>query len=177
MTVMAPKNKWELSDMLKFAVAFDGPIAIRYPRGEAYCGLKEHRADIVLGKAEEIKKGSKVMLLALGSMVKKAEEVEAMLAERGIDAGICNARFAKPLDKDYLSTLMDYDMVVTMEENVLTGGFGQQVQSFLVDKGYQGQVLKIAVPDEFVQHGSVTLLFKELQMDAESITRRILDNL
>ncbi len=177
MTVMAPKNKWELSDMLKFAVAFDGPIAIRYPRGEAYCGLKEHRADIVLGKAEEIKKGSKVMLLALGSMVKKAEEVEAMLAEQGIDAGICNARFAKPLDKDYLSTLMDYDMVVTMEENVLTGGFGQQVQSFLVDKGYQGQVLKIAVPDEFVQHGSVTLLFKELQMDAESITKRILDNL
>jgi len=177
MTVMAPKNKWELSDMLKFAVAFDGPIAIRYPRGEAYCGLKEHRADIVLGKAEEIKRGSKVMLFALGSMVKKAEEVVAQLEEQGIDAGICNARFAKPLDEDYLSTLMDYDMVVTMEENVLTGGFGQQVQSVMVDKGYTGKVLKIAVPDEFVQHGSVTLLFKELQMDSESITKRILDAL
>ena len=71
----------------------------------------------------------------------------------------------------------DYDLVVTMEENVLTGGFGQQVQSYLTDQGYKGQVLKIAVPDEFIRHGSVTLLFKELQMDSESITKRILDAL
>lgn len=178
MTVMAPKNKWELSDMMKFAVAYDGPIAIRYPRGEAYCGLKEHRAPIELGKAEEIKPSSKVMLFALGSMVKKAEEVCDILAKQGIDAGICNARFAKPLDKDYLDSLINnYDMVVTMEENVLTGGFGQQVQTYLDDKGYKGQVLKIAVPDEFVRHGSVTLLFNELKMDSESISKRILEAL
>ena len=178
MTVMAPKNKWELSDMMKFAVAYDGPIAIRYPRGEAYCGLKEHRAEIVLGKAEQIKAGKKVMLLALGSMVKRAEEVEALLLDHGIDAGICNARFAKPLDEQYIRGLAnDYDLIVTMEENVVTGGFGQQVQTFLVDNGYKGQVLKIAVPDEFVQHGSVTLLFKELKMDAQSIAERVLDAL
>ena len=178
MTVMAPKNKWELSDMMKFAVAYDGPIAIRYPRGEAYCGLKEHRAPIELGKAEEIKPGSKVMLFALGSMVKKAEEVCDILAKQGIDAGVCNARFAKPLDKDYLDSLINnYDMVVTMEENVLTGGFGQQVQTYLDDKGHKGQVLKIAVPDEFVRHGSVTLLFSELKMDSESISKRILEAL
>ena len=109
-------------------------------------------------------------------MVKKAEEVEALLLEKGIDAGICNARFAKPFDKDYLDSVQDnYDLIVTMEENVLTGGFGQQVQTYLSDKGYKGRVLKIAVPDEFVQHGSVTLLFKELGMDAESITERILN--
>jgi 1-deoxy-D-xylulose-5-phosphate synthase len=161
---------------MKFAVAYDGPIAIRYPRGEAYCGLKEHRAEIELGKAEEIKPGKKVMLLAFGSMVKKAEEVEVQLQQHGIDAGICNARFAKPLDETYLNSLInDYDLIVTMEENVLTGGFGQQVQTYLVDQGYKGQVLKIAVPDEFVQHGSVTLLFKELRMDADSITERILE--
>jgi 1-deoxy-D-xylulose-5-phosphate synthase len=178
MTVMAPKNKWELSDMMKFAVAYDGPIAIRYPRGEAYCGLKEHRADIVLGKSEEIKAGSKVMLFALGSMVKKAEEVEELLKAQGIDAGICNARFAKPLDKAYLDKIKnEYDLIVTLEENVVTGGFGQQVQAYLDDNGFNGQVLKIAVPDEFVRHGSVTLLFKELGMDAESITQRILDKL
>lgn len=178
MTVMAPKNKWELSDMMKFAVAYDGPIAIRYPRGEAYCGLKDNRAKIELGKAEEIKPGSKVMLFALGSMVKKAEEVCELLAAQGIDAGICNARFAKPLDKEYLDSLIDnYDMVVTMEENVLTGGFGQQVQTYLVDNCYKGQVLKIAVPDEFVRHGSVTLLFNELKMDSESISKRILEAL
>ena len=176
MTVMAPKNKWELSDMMKFAVTFDGPIAIRYPRGEAYCGLKEHRADIELGKAEEIKAGSKVMLFALGSMVKKAEEVCELLKSHDIDAGICNARFAKPLDKAYLDNLKDkYDMIVTMEENVLTGGFGEQVQAYLCDSGYKGKVLKIAVKDEFVRHGSVTLLFKELGMDSESITKRIID--
>lgn len=178
MTVMAPKNKWELSDMMKFAVAFDGPIAIRYPRGEAYCGLKEHRAPIELGKAEELKAGSQVMLLAYGSMVKKAEEVEKLLKDKGIDAGVCNARFAKPLDKAYIKGLMDkYDLIVTMEENVVTGGFGQQVQSFLNDNGYTGKVLKIAVPDEFVRHGSVSLLFNELGMDAESILEHILETL
>ncbi len=178
MTVMAPKNKWELSDMMKFAVAYDGPIAIRYPRGEAYCGLKEHRAEIVLGKSEEIKAGSKVMLFALGSMVKKAEEVEEFLKAQGIDAGICNARFAKPLDQAYLDKIKnEYDLIVTLEENVITGGFGQQVQAYLDDNGYNGQVLKIAVPDEFVRHGSITLLFKELGMDAESITQRILEKL
>ncbi|SDB12474.1 1-deoxy-D-xylulose-5-phosphate synthase [Pseudobutyrivibrio sp. YE44] len=177
MTVMAPKNKWELSDMMKYAVGeHNGPIAIRYPRGEAYCGLKEHRAKIELGKAEEIKAGSKVMLFAYGSMVKKAEEVEQLLKEHGIDAGICNARFAKPFDKDYLQSIKDnYDLIVTMEENVNTGGFGQQVQTYLNDIGYKGQVLKVSVPDEFIQHGSVTLLFKELRMDAPSITERILE--
>ena len=176
MTVMAPKNKWELSDMMKYAVGeHKGPIAIRYPRGEAYCGLKEQRAPIELGKAEEIKSGSKVMLLAFGSMVKKAEEVEALLQEKGIDAGICNARFAKPLDKAYLDGIKNqYDMIVTMEENVVTGGFGEHVQAYLYDNGFKGKVLKIAVPDEFVRHGSVTLLFKELKMDAESIAERVL---
>ena len=176
MTVMAPKNKWELSDMMKYAVSeHNGPIAIRYPRGEAYCGLKEHRAPIEYGKAEEIKPGSKVMLFALGSMVKKAEEVCEQLKAHGIDAGICNARFAKPLDESYLKNIKkQYDLIVTMEENVLTGGFGEQVQAFLYDNDYKGKVLKIAVPNEFVRHGSVTLLFKELHMDSESITDRIL---
>ena len=176
MTVMAPKNKWELSDMMKYAVSeHNGPIAIRYPRGEAYCGLKEHRAPIEYGKAEELKPGSKVMLFALGSMVKKAEEVCEQLKAHGIDAGICNARFAKPLDESCLKNIKkQYDLIVTMEENVLTGGFGEQVQAFLYDNDYKGKVLKIAVPNEFVRHGSVTLLFKELHMDSESITERIL---
>lgn len=179
MTVMAPKNKWELSDMMKYAVSeHKGPIAIRYPRGEAYCGLKEHRATITYGKAEEIKNGSRVMLFAYGSMVKKAEEVEKLLQEKGIDAGICNARFAKPFDKEYLNYIKDkYDLIVTMEENVITGGFGQQVQTYLNDIGYKGRVLKIAVPDEFVQHGSVTLLFEKLRMDAKSVYERILESL
>ena len=176
MTVMAPKNKWELSDMMKYAVSeHNGPIAIRYPRGEAYCGLNDNRAPIEYGKSEEIKPGSKVMLFALGSMVKKAEEVCEQLKAHDIDAGICNARFAKPLDEEYLQSIKkQYDLIVTLEENVLTGGFGEQVQAFLYDNEYRGKVLKIAIPTEFVRHGSVTLLFKELHMDSESITERIL---
>ncbi|MBO6284634.1 MAG: 1-deoxy-D-xylulose-5-phosphate synthase, partial [Pseudobutyrivibrio sp.] len=161
---------------MKYAVSeHKGPIAIRYPRGEAYCGLKDNRAPIEYGKSEEIKPGSKVMLFALGSMVKKAEEVCEQLKAHDIDAGICNARFAKPLDEEYLQSIKkQYDLIVTLEENVLTGGFGEQVQAFLYDNEYRGKVLKIAIPTEFVRHGSVTLLFKELHMDSESITERIL---
>lgn len=178
MTVMAPKNKWELSDMMKFAVNHDGPIAIRYPRGEAYCGLEEHRAPIELGVSEEIYSGSRVLLYPYGSMVKQAEIVVENLKSHGIDAALCNARFAKPLDKKYLCEAIDkYELVVTMEENVYTGGFGQQVETLLVDNGYKGQVLKIAVKDEFIQHGSVTKLFELLEMDADSITKKILDKL
>ena len=178
MTIMAPKNKWEFSDMIKFAIAYDGPIAIRYPRGEAYCGLEDYRAPIELGKSEIIYEGGKVLLYPLGSMVKKAEEVRELLQERGVEAAIVNARFAKPLDTDFITNqTAGYDLIVTMEENVTTGGFGQQVESALVAAGYQGSMLNISVPDMFVQHGSVTKLFELLGMDAASITDRIMTRL
>ena len=101
MTILAPKNLWELSDMIKFAVDYDGPIAVRYPRGEAYTGLKEFRAPICLGKSEVIHEGSRVALLAVGSMVKMAEEVQKQLKERmDMDAALVNARFVKPIDEE-----------------------------------------------------------------------------
>ncbi len=178
MTVMAPKNKWELSDMLKFAIDFDGPIAIRYPRGEAYCGLHEFRKPIELGKSEMIYEGSRVLLYPFGSMVKRAEEVVDLLKEQGVEAGLCNARFAKPLDYDFLSkAAAKYDIIVTMEENVLTGGFGQQVENYLSENGFSGKVVKIAVPDKFIQHGSVTKLFELLEMDSKSICKKVLEEL
>ena len=178
MTVMAPKNKWELSDMLKFAIDFDGPIAIRYPRGEAYCGLHEFRKPIELGESEMIYEGSRVLLYPFGSMVKRAEEVVDLLKEQGVEAGLCNARFAKPLDYDYLSkAAAKYDIIVTMEENVLTGGFGQQVENYLSENGFSGKVVKIAVPDKFIQHGSVTKLFELLEMDSKSICKKVLEEL
>ncbi len=103
MTILAPKNLWELSDMIKFAVDYDGPIAVRYPRGEAYTGLKEFRAPICLGKSEVIHEGSRVALLAVGSMVKMAEEVQKQLKERmDMDAALVNARFVKPIDEELL---------------------------------------------------------------------------
>ena len=93
MTVMAPKNKWELSDMMKFAVRHNGPIALRYPRGEAYDGLEEFRAPVELGKWEMIKRGRKIALLAVGSMVRTGCQVWQALAERGEEATFVNARF------------------------------------------------------------------------------------
>ena len=117
MTVLAPKNKWELSDMLKYAIEFDAPIAIRYPRGTAYDGLKEYRAPIELGKSELIHSGKDVAILALGSMVKTAEEVCDGLLQKGIDATFINARFAMPFDESAICEMAkEHRLLVTMEE-------------------------------------------------------------
>ena len=178
MTLMAPKNKWELSDMLKYAIAFDAPIALRYPRGEAYDGLQEYRQPVVLGKCEEIVAGSRVLLFALGSMVATAEEVRQLLLGHGIEATLVNARFAKPFDQEYLMQAMkDHSLIVTMEENVVTGGFGEQVACFLREQGYEGEVLPVAIPDAFVEHGNVNVLKQMLGMDAASVADRIIQQL
>ena len=134
MHICAPKNKWELSDMMKFAVALDAPIAVRYPRGTAYAGLAEHRAPIELGKAEWIAREGGIALFAIGSMVKTAEEVQKLLHEKGYKASIINARFIKPIDEEaVLSACEDHEMIVTMEENVQSGGFGEKVLDCLND--------------------------------------------
>ena len=120
MTIMAPKNKWELSDMLKYAVKYNGPIAVRYPRGQAYDGLKEHREPIEMGKSELLCQGSKVAILALGSMVAEAVNVVSELKEAGIEATLINARFAMPFDKEAINELeKNHDLLVSLEENVL----------------------------------------------------------
>lgn len=178
MTVMAPKNKWELSDMLKYAIAYDAPIALRYPRGEAYDGLAKKRELIVYGKCEEIIAGEKVLLFALGSMVKTAVGVCEQLEEQGIHATLVNARFAKPFDEAYLKEHMEaYSLIVTMEENVALGGFGEHVACFLRKEGYQGKVLSIAIADTFVEHGNVSVLQKELGIDEDGVVRQILEKL
>lgn len=178
MTVMAPKNKWELSDMLKYAIAYDAPIALRYPRGEAYDGLAQKREPIVYGKCEEIISGEKVLLFALGSMVKTAVGVCEQLEKQGIHATLVNARFAKPFDEAYLKEHMDaYSLIVTMEENVALGGFGEHVACFLRREGYHGEVLSIAIADTFVEHGNVSVLQKELGIDEDGVVRQILEKL
>ena len=178
MTIMAPKNKWELSDMVKYAVDFPHPIAIRYPRGEAYDGLGDYREPIVYGKAEWIYHGKQVALLALGSMVKTAEEVCRSLKDKGYACSLINARFAKPLDEECLALLPDeHTLVVTMEENVINGGFGEHVARFYETGEYPVSVLNIAVPDAYVEHGNVDILRKEIGIDADSITDKIVRKL
>ena len=176
MTVLAPKNKWELSDMIKFAIDFDGPIAIRYPRGLAYDGLKEYRSPIRFAKSETIFKGTDVAILALGSMVKTAETVCGILKEHGITATLINARFAKPFDGEVIKSLTAYHhTIVTMEENVKSAGFGEHVAEYLEDNGIDLKLINISIPDAYVEHGNVDKLKEMLKIDALSVADRIIN--
>lgn len=176
MHICAPKNKWELSDMMKFAAAFPAPIAIRYPRGEAYDGLAQFRAPVEYGKAEMIYEEEGIALLAVGSMVKTAEGVRERLKECGLSCTLVNARFVKPMDEDMVRRLsVTHRLIVTMEENVESGGFGERVRTFADEQELPGQILSITIPDEYVEHGNVELLKKEIGIDEETVTKRILE--
>ena len=178
MVIMAPKNKWELSDMLKFAVDYDGPIAVRYPRGNAYAGLKEHRDEICLGKSEIIYEEKDVCLLAVGSMVKIAEKSREILKDSGINCSLVNARFVKPIDEDCIKILSrTHKLIVTLEENVASGGFGEKVRAYVDDNRFDVNVMSIAIPDKFVTHGSVEKLLCELRMDSEAIAKRVINEI
>lgn len=171
MTIMAPKNKWELSDMIKFAVHHDGPITVRYPRGEAYTGLEEKREDIVLGKAETIREGGKIAVLSVGSMMEAALQAVDNMKEKGAQLTLINARFVKPFDKELLRSLaQNHTDVVTLEENVKNGGFGEQVLAWAEEERLPLQIHIVAVPDQFIGHGSVSEQKKQTGLDAESIT-------
>lgn len=175
LTLMAPKNKWELSDMMKFAVKLKGPSAIRYPRGEAYDGYKEFRTKIKHGKCEELIKGKKVMLFAYGSMVDVATKAREILLESNVNPTLVNARFAKPFDEEYLlENMSSYKTIVVLEEGIISGGLGERVEVFLKNHGYKGTVLTIGIDDTYVEHGNVDILRKELGIDPESIVKKII---
>lgn len=178
MHVCAPKNKWELSDMMRFAVGFDGPIAIRYPRGTAYDGLGEYRQPIALGKAEWITSESEIALFAVGTMVKTAVRVREILKEQGHQVSLINARFVKPIDRDAVQeAAAAHRLLVAMEENVGCGGFGEKVLETITEKKLDCQFLSICLPDAYVEHGNPEELCQMLGMDAESIAAKILESL
>ena len=176
MQIMAPKNKWELSDMMKFAVKFGAPIAVRYPRGQAYDGLMEYREPIVYGKSEMIFEEKEIALMAVGSMVKTAVEVREQLKAKGYSVTLVNARFVKPIDAEMIWNLSkSHTLLVTMEENVESGGFGEKVRGYVDARKLSMDVLSICVPDAYVEHGNVELLRKEIGIDADSIVAKIED--
>lgn len=174
MHIMAPKNKWELSDMVKFAVSLGKPAAIRYPRGEAYAGLKEYRAAIELGRSELLYAEGEICLMAVGSMVKTAAEVKAALNAEGRKCSVINARFVKPIDLEAVTWAAEnHKLVVTMEENVASGGYGEKVRDAMSSLNTETKLLTVAIPDEYVEHGNVDLLKQELGISAERIMERI----
>ena len=175
MTLLAPKNKWEFSDMIKFAVAFGHPAAIRYPRGEAFDGLLEFRAPVQYAKSETLYEEGDVVLLAYGSMVKTALEVRERLKKEGVACGLVNLRFAKPLDEQMLLHVAGtYQLAVTMEENIKTGGLGEAVCAYLRGAAAEISVIQVAIDNQFLPHGNVEVLKREAGLDAESITKQIL---
>ena len=174
--IMAPKNKQELYSMLKFALKYEGPIAIRYPRGEAYEGLEGFREKIVYGKAEMLYQEQDIAIMAVGNMVKIAEEVREILKEQGRNCTLVNARFVKEFDKEIICELSkDHNLLVTMEENVTTGGFGEHVMNYVHSMHIDLEVLKIALPDMYVEHGNVNILYKETGIDAKTVAERIIN--
>lgn len=175
MSVLAPKNLWELQQDLEFAVEqYDGPITIRYPRGQAYRGLKEYDAPIVYGKGEVLVQGREIALLAVGSMVSTAEHVREKMKAEGYDCTLVNGRFIKPMDEELVDQLAkEHKLIVTMEENVLQGGYGLQVTAYVHQHYPDVKVLNIALPDAYVEHGNVSILREMLGIDSDSVIRKI----
>lgn len=174
MTVFAPKNRYEFQDAIAFAADFEAPMAIRYPKTDAVRVLKEYREPIKLGKSEWIRRGSRVALLAIGTMVETAMEVEELLAKDGIDATVVNLRFAKPLDYEMLDEVLDYhSLIVTMEENVLSGGVGEHICRYVELHSTGVRVIACGIPDKFIHQGSIKELLEEIGLDAQSIYQKI----
>ncbi len=177
LAILAPKNKLEFEDMLEYLKDYKGPAAIRYPRGKAYEGLKEFQRPVVYGKSEWIYKEKQIALLAVGSMVSRAEEVREILKERGYQVSLVNARFVQPLDEETIIEMAaSHDLIATLEENVKSGGYGEHVAQYLLEQGKTNvKFLNISIPDEFVEHGNVDALYEKLGLDVSSIVERILE--
>ncbi|SHJ71980.1 1-deoxy-D-xylulose-5-phosphate synthase [Caminicella sporogenes DSM 14501] len=173
--ILAPKDGKELEKMLEYAFKQESPIAIRYPRGvsEDLCIDEKNNVD----RAEILRKGKDVCIIAIGKMVKTGLEVSKLLEKEGIMTTVINSRFVKPLDKDtILNEIKNIDTVITLEDNVKSGGFGCGVLELLNENGIKGKKFKIfGFPDKFVEHGSVDVLFKEYKLDFKSIALSILE--
>jgi 1-deoxy-D-xylulose-5-phosphate synthase len=175
MTLLAPKDERELRDMLHFALAHDGPVAVRYPRGEAAgASLDAPVEKIEHGRGVLERPGDDLALLAVGPMVAVALEAAELLARAGWSAMVINPRFLKPLDEELLALAASTGRVVTIEEHVLRGGFGSAVVEWLNDRGRQRVAcLRIGIPDRFVEHGERRVLERELGLTPQAIAERV----
>ena len=170
MTVMAPKNAWELSKMLELSAYMAGPCAIRYPRGGAYQGLEEFQSPVQYGKSEILYRGEKTAILSVGSMTEVCEQVYREMKAKGENPTFVNARFVKPLDTGLLDELAkDHSLFVTVEENVKSGGFGEHVAAYMEACHPETRVLPIAIWNRFVEHGEVDSLRAKIGLSPAEI--------
>ena len=175
MTVLSPKNKWELADMVRFAVRLGAPAAVRYPRGSAFDGFREYRAPIEYGKSEPVYEEEDIAIISVGHMFEQAVQVRKRLKGIGYNCTLINARFVKPVDEEMLRKLtVEHRLIVTLEENIRRGGFGEFVTAYLAGLETDAEVLNLALPDDYIEHGSVDLLRSEVMLDIESCVARII---
>lgn len=180
MTVMAPKNRYELDAMLDFAYGYDGPIAIRYPRGSAYKGHKEQQAEIIYGKSEMLQQGKKVAILACGDMVAEADILVEQLHQQGIEPTLVNVRFVSMLDTDMMETLIkNHSVFVTMEDNIRADGYGTRVAAYLASHLSFDSYTHIdgSIPDSFVPQGTIPELRAKLGIDAGHLLTKIVEKI
>ena len=176
MTVMSPKNRWEMADMIRFAVDYPGPVAVRYPRGPAYMGMESFRAPICYGESELLCEEAEIALIFVGHMASLADDVRRELKRGGLSCSLVNARFVKPLDTNMMEYLAEtHSLFVTIEENVLSGGFGAQVLDYVSQAGLPVHVLRIGIEDRYVEHGSVEALRRGVGLERDAAVRRIVD--
>ena len=177
MTVISPKNRWEMADMLRFAVDYPHPVALRYPRGEAYEGMKEFRAPVEYGKSEVLYEEKDIAVIFVGHMAELADRVRNGIREAGYSCSLINARFVKPLDTQLLDRLSrTHRLFVTIEENVVSGGFGEQVMEYASDAKLPVYVRNIGLPDDYVEHGNVEILRRETGLDCGRIVKQALSD-
>ncbi len=171
LTILAPKNKWEMSAMLAYAVSFSGPVAIRYPKGTAYTGLPQCTAPIIHGRSELIYEGASIAIVAVGTMIEKAVVVCEQLKNLGLHPTLVNARFVQPIDEQLLIRLsLTHSYIFTMEDNIRSGGYGSKVLELLCAHGFTNtKIHNFAFPNTFIEHGSCEQLYKKYKMDVDSM--------
>lgn len=175
MTVISPKNRWEMADMVRFAVDYPHPVALRYPRGEAYEGMKEFRAPVEYGKSEVLYEEADIAVIFVGHMAELADRVRTGIREAGYKCSLINARFVKPLDTQLLDRLSrTHRLFVTIEENVVAGGFGGQVLEYASEAKLPVYIRNIGIPDDYVEHGNVEILRREVGLDCVRIVEQVL---
>ncbi|WP_111930442.1 1-deoxy-D-xylulose-5-phosphate synthase [Clostridium tertium] len=176
MTVLAPKHLNEIKVMLKWAFTQNGPVAIRYPRGTDCCNEMNPLTEISYGKWERIITGEKIAIIAVGKMLQHALLAKEILKSNGINPTIINATFVKPLDNNMLEILVKegYD-IVTIEDNIINGGFGSYVLMKLYELGFRNKFKALGFKDKFVPQGNVDLLYKENKLDPEGIAEAIIE--
>ncbi len=174
MTVMAPKNKYELEAMLPYAIHLQQPVAVRYPRGAASTKFQEFQSEIVYGKSEVLYEEEQIAIVAVGHMMDTAGEVRKEIKEIGYACSLVNARFIKPVDEEMLELISkDHKLIITIEENMIAGGYGNAVRMAVEDRKLDVKVVNLGIEDLYVEHGGIEELRREVLLDKEAIVKRV----